>query len=715
MRTLFLILSVVSAAKPLPRLEPAAAARAKLQRGCEGGNANACYALGVAQSRGLGGLVEEINAEQSWMKACEHGQPRACDALATQTKRRDGNYEERAREGYAQSCERADAHACFRLGQLLRGTQPEAARTQLLRAAPLLKRRCGASDGEACALLSVDLREGLSVAPNLPTAMKLLRRACDLGQVTSCEELASRYASGAWRDMDTKRAKALYARACRLGSRPACAEEEALAKKPVSAASVVRAKCAVGEVPDEDAPSRCCWPGQIWSSADARCVGAPACPSGRIAEGEHCACGDGRSLTPEGACCWPGQRWSGTACIGVAVRCPQTHQLRDGSCTPYSACEGGRVATQQTQGACCWPGQSWRKGECSGKPSSCAAQWTLSGDACVPGPQLAWPYATSAVAQATYAAVPDEATLQHKASTLRLASSPGCTARLIEETTEESPKFEGGHLRIVRETTIPLRGVTSISVSEVPGRNGSELFLSVSAPGIVQKTASHRDTDDPSMTTQNSKDESGVDSWGRFVSFPGGAAESAKGLAAAAKGCGANPEINPGPGGSLEEEQRELSRRLLLQANARAEGSRLLAQEGRIPLAAPRPNVPEPLAASVTAAELARLEASISRGAPREMGIASASSVGRQSQPLSRSLSSEPAPASSRATGDWMTSSINSGVGGSPPLSSCHARSGETCWYAPVGRSCPAYPSNDACSREHGRCAPQRARTAPSC
>lgn len=46
--------------------------------------------------------------------------------------------------------------------------------------------------------------------------------------------------------------------------------------------------CTTGQVRSDDTRGHCCWPGQAWSSAKAKCVGAPACPTGFRAGREDC-------------------------------------------------------------------------------------------------------------------------------------------------------------------------------------------------------------------------------------------------------------------------------------------------------------------------------------------------------------------------------------------------------------------------------------------
>lgn len=92
------------------------------------------------------------------------------------------------------------------------------------------------------------------------------------------------------------------------------------------AASTSEAACAAGTLRSADTRGRCCWPGQVWSTRDARCLGVPtSCPEGHLAsvEKQRCelaACPLHRTRTEDGVhCCWPAQQWSTTrgVCVGV--------------------------------------------------------------------------------------------------------------------------------------------------------------------------------------------------------------------------------------------------------------------------------------------------------------------------------------------------------------------------------------------------------------
>jgi hypothetical protein len=55
-----------------------------------------------------------------------------------------------------------------------------------------------------------------------------------------------------------------------------------------------RATCEGGRQPATNAPSQCCWPGQLWSTERSACLGSPtSCPAGTLVEGDRCVTTDG--------------------------------------------------------------------------------------------------------------------------------------------------------------------------------------------------------------------------------------------------------------------------------------------------------------------------------------------------------------------------------------------------------------------------------------
>jgi hypothetical protein len=63
-------------------------------------------------------------------------------------------------------------------------------------------------------------------------------------------------------------------------------------------ASTASAQCAEGRVANDQTQGRCCWPGQSWNPETALCTGPPACPAGRVAQGEDCVLSAGVGAAP---------------------------------------------------------------------------------------------------------------------------------------------------------------------------------------------------------------------------------------------------------------------------------------------------------------------------------------------------------------------------------------------------------------------------------
>lgn len=111
--------------------------------------------------------------------------------------------------------------------------------------------------------------------------------------------------------------------------------------------------CSEGQLRDQSTDGHCCWLGQAWSHALARCVGTPvACP---------------RGLTRD-----PGRE----SCVAPELLLESTP----------GACPLGQVVSPNTQGRCCWVGQWWssREDRCVGQPHTCPDEMTAGEEACIP-------------------------------------------------------------------------------------------------------------------------------------------------------------------------------------------------------------------------------------------------------------------------------------------------------------------------------------------
>jgi hypothetical protein len=83
------------------------------------------------------------------------------------------------------------------------------------------------------------------------------------------------------------------------------------------------AACPAGQARTADTAGNCCWPAQVWSKVQSRCVGIPRCPTGLDPVGESCAAKP-VVTTPS---CRAGQHWDEPR---KQCRCPAGEVDRDG-------------------------------------------------------------------------------------------------------------------------------------------------------------------------------------------------------------------------------------------------------------------------------------------------------------------------------------------------------------------------------------------------
>jgi TPR repeat protein len=124
---------------------------AEAEKGCAGGDAIACHALGLVYRGGLKGARNDPRAAELFRKACDGGDMPACNELAQQYSLGEGVTENRgqAAQLYQKACDGDDGVSCFDLANAYRqglGVAKDAAR-----AADLQKRACDRGVTEACA------------------------------------------------------------------------------------------------------------------------------------------------------------------------------------------------------------------------------------------------------------------------------------------------------------------------------------------------------------------------------------------------------------------------------------------------------------------------------------------------------------------------------------------------------------------------------------
>ena len=227
-------------------------------RACEGGDVDACYALGeVHRERG------RIEAAEAWFLAgCRGADPRACAALVRIGEGYlDGVEVDRdaakAAEAFRGACAGDDAAGCLSLGRLhARGqgvardltsaAEPlsracasgaaegctelvdlvgdAAARATVDRADALrwMRIACDGGSGAACGILGEMHRDGEGTAPDPETAAALFRQACDAGIASGCTNLGIAHRFGRGAPHDHAAAAALLEQACDGGHAPGC-------------------------------------------------------------------------------------------------------------------------------------------------------------------------------------------------------------------------------------------------------------------------------------------------------------------------------------------------------------------------------------------------------------------------------------------------------------------------------------------------------------
>ncbi|HEU4532549.1 MAG TPA: Sel1-like repeat-containing protein kinase family protein [Polyangiaceae bacterium] len=124
---------------------------AEAEKGCNGGDAVACHALGLVFRGGLKGTRDDARAATFFRKACEGDDVAACNELAQQYALGEGVAEDKARAAslYQKACDGDDGVSCFDLANVYR--QGLGVAKDPAKAADLQKRACERGVTEACA------------------------------------------------------------------------------------------------------------------------------------------------------------------------------------------------------------------------------------------------------------------------------------------------------------------------------------------------------------------------------------------------------------------------------------------------------------------------------------------------------------------------------------------------------------------------------------
>jgi TPR repeat protein len=276
------------------------AAKEALQRGCELGSAVACGALGGSFLFGLGVPQDPAKAITYLKTGCDAGDRWGCHALCEQlTSGRSVPKDEAAARPaceqafslFTRSCAHGYGEDCHKLASYYKdgvgvAVDEDKARELEVTAVEPLRAACEAHNALSCWSLAGMYARGVGVPQDLAVALEL-ERTGDSSSAISCLLYAYRLRSGRRVERSTARAKAYLQRACDMEHPAACVEligmlapAENDPRPPVS--------CPSGKNAAVDSPHHCCFPRQVWSDEDGRCVGEPACPAGLRVEDETC-------------------------------------------------------------------------------------------------------------------------------------------------------------------------------------------------------------------------------------------------------------------------------------------------------------------------------------------------------------------------------------------------------------------------------------------
>jgi TPR repeat protein len=274
--------------------------REGVQRGCELGSAVACAAWGGSFLFGVGVPRDPEKAIPYLKTGCDAGDRWGCHALCQElAKGRDVPKDEaaarpvceRAFSLFTRSCAQGYGDDCHNLASYYKDglgvtADEDKARELELGSDEPLRSACQAHHALSCASLA-SLYASPGGPRDLAAALEFQRKACDSSSAFSCFLYGEFLRKGRRVERSTGRAKAYYQRACDMEDVAACtaligmlAPAQNEPSPPVS--------CPGGKTAAVDSPNHCCFPRQVWSDEDGRCVGKPACPAGLRAEDETC-------------------------------------------------------------------------------------------------------------------------------------------------------------------------------------------------------------------------------------------------------------------------------------------------------------------------------------------------------------------------------------------------------------------------------------------
>ena len=229
--------ATVVATNNTANIDPAKAdSAAVFQQACDKGNMAGCNHLGVAYSKGTGGVaLDDQAASKLFRRSCEGGYMEGCANLGSQYERGIPILDRtQAVSFYRRACEGGYANGCFSLG--LAQSEGIGGLTKSEPDAVLLYRKaCDMGSALGCNNLAVAYLNGRGgLAKNEAKAVELYRRACDSDNMVACDNLGAAYYQGqGGLQKDREMAVKLFRRACDGGYPNGCSNL-ALATSPQS-------------------------------------------------------------------------------------------------------------------------------------------------------------------------------------------------------------------------------------------------------------------------------------------------------------------------------------------------------------------------------------------------------------------------------------------------------------------------------------------------
>lgn len=190
---------------------------------CEAGDAVSCFEVGGAYHRGSVEVAQDHEAAAKWYdRGCTGGNGDACFYLGQLLSAGEHLAKDLARAAtvYRKGCDAGHAKACYGLGGLL--SKGDGAERDEAGAALVLGKGCDGGVAAACNDLAILYGAGRGVAKDDTAAAKLFKTACDAKLMVACANLGDLYNTGRGVEKSFAEATRLYQEACLGGHKKAC-------------------------------------------------------------------------------------------------------------------------------------------------------------------------------------------------------------------------------------------------------------------------------------------------------------------------------------------------------------------------------------------------------------------------------------------------------------------------------------------------------------